>query len=287
MIQVKNNDNQTIKFSGKSEGCQIFSHLISNAVGTSPVQPNYGEITFEWKCTLPNGQSKPVFFGTLNMLFQSMLLLAGDITKRMAFVNQTPGLVMAVGQNVRTHCIADLSFYHTPYEGDHEIIIRSGQVFPTGFETSSYLNVDFNSSDDDPETPFILQQDNIPYGSSVKSFEVMGNVGGVVYVQSDNVFIETNVGAFNGQNEHPLDMVTCSSPLFNSMLHGNELQALLCDDVNGYIKDNAGTLVQHFLQKSLVLSERDLLVRPKFDFQINSASMVSGVSYNVISKVFV
>lgn len=287
MIKVTNNDNQTIKFSGKSEGCQIFSHLISNEVGGSIAQPNYGEVTFEWKCTLPSGQTMPVFFGTLNMLFQSMLLLAGDTTKRMSYVNQKPGLIVEIGSNVRSHCIADLSFYHTPYEGDHTIIIRSGRIFPTGFETSSYLNVDFNPSDDDAETPFILQQDNIPYGTSVKSFEIIGNVGGVVYVQSDNQFIETNVGAFNGTDLHPIDMVTCSSPLFNSMLHGNELQALLCDDANGYLGIVAGNLTQHFLQKSLILSERDLLVRPKFDFQINSASMVEGVSYNVISKVFV
>jgi hypothetical protein len=285
MLQIKNNDNQTLEFDGKSEGLQIFSHIIANTAGNAVNQPNYDEITFDWKLRLRDGRTIQVFSGRLNLLFQTMLLLTNDITKRMQYLNGMSGQALHVAGGNIDKAIADLSFFHSVLDGFHSIVIRSGQVFKAGDDVNSFLHIDFNPSDDDPETPFMLRQDNIPFGSSVQTFRITGNVGGIVYVQSDNTFIASNTGAYNGQDEHPLALVTCSSPLFNSMLRGSELQSLLVDDVAG-IPDFANSVMLS-IQKSLVLSERDLLINPQLDLQINSASMVSGVSYNIVSKVFV
>lgn len=273
MITIGNNDNKEIKLRGTIEGFNIISHIVNNAVNTSNTQPDYSQADVTIRSSF-NGRDRIFYAGRLDVLIQGLLLRKFDSSKRINYLVGSIGQCMIEkGESVIEEHLADLSVYFDAMEADWTFQIRTKQVFPVGEENSSYIMIQYNVSDDACISRFLCRLDSVEKTSSVKSIQFEGNVDAISWIQSDNELIANNVGAYNGKNVHPLASVTCSSPMYNQMLQGAELQVLAIDDATDALP----------LMKSLILSDRDILIQPKLDMQLNTASFDDGVSYNIFS----
>lgn len=278
---VHQNEEETMRYSGVIEGFRIIPHIYANAVNTSiaALNPAYKNCIIEWKC---NEEVK--YSGDLLTFVQGMLLRSFDTTMRMQFLNAECGYVVnAAAAAVAEKRFADLSVAFEPQAGEHVFTIRMNNTFAAGTESSSYIQFDWDKSDEVATSSFVLRVEPINV-SGDKSLQVKGVVSTLLYLQGDNEYIENNDGQFNGVSQHPILNSSCTSKYSENNYTGEELQIQEVFNLNGVV-DLANTK-KLVLQKSVRLSDREYMQDPNLTLKLNTASMVgSGVSYSLFYDI--
>ena len=113
-------------------------------------------------------------------------------------------------------------------------------------------------------------------------------------MQSDNEYIATNDGAFNSQSLHPVQNVSINSKYAQCNYQGEELQVLEIANKNGYIDVTPGVdgttatkVAQKTIQKTVRLSDREIMVNPEVNLKLRTASMKNdgSIAYSLGYKV--
>ncbi len=276
MRVVHQNEIETMQFAGVIEGFRIVPHIIADSVNQSlaALVPDYKKVIVEWKC-----DEDLKYSGDLLTFVQIMMFRAFDTTKRMQFLNANCGIVLeTAAASVAERRMADLSVAFEPQAGNHVFTVRLNDAFKAGTSVGSYIQFDFDKSDEVCTQLFKIRVDPVNI-SGDHSLQVRGNCSTVLWLQSDNEYIETNDSAFNGASAHPIQNSSCTSKYSENNYTGEELQIQEICDLNGVVDlANSKALA---LQKSVRLSDREIMVDPQITLKLNTASMDSAVAYNI------
>ena len=273
---VHQNEVETMSFSGVIEGFRIVPHITANSANNSlsNLIPDYRKCIVEWK-----RDEEIVYSGDLKTFVQLMFFRSFDSTLRMQFLNGDCGFIMeTAGASVIEKCLADLSVAFEPQAGNHVFTIRMNDTFKPGTENSSYIQFDFDKSDDVCTQLFKLRVEPVNI-SGDKSLQVKGNVSTMLWLQSDNEYIATNDSAFNSVSVHPVANASCTSKYAENNYTGEELQIQEVFNANGVV--DLANSKKLLLQKSVRLSDREIMVDPQLTLKLNTASMAPTVSYNI------
>lgn len=281
MIQLKQSETNVMKFSGTIEGFRILAHLKATTAGTALATKacDYKKIVVEWKC-----DGRTVFSGNLATLVQYLFFRAYDNTMRMQFLNAQNGIDMIPNSaGVSQYSVADLGVFFDSYFGVHEFTVRMNDCFDSATASAnSYMLFDFDKSDEKTSTPFVINQEAVTISGN-KGLSVVGSTTCILFQMSDNQFIENNVSKFNNINIHPVVSSSITSPYAENNYVGVELQNQEVYNVNGVVDlINSKKMV---LQKTVRLSDREVLVNPTVNLQLNVASMASTVDYSIMYDV--
>lgn len=276
MRVVHQNEIETMQFAGVIEGFRIVPHIIADSVNQSlaALVPDYKKVIVEWKC-----DEELKYSGDLLTFVQIMMFRAFDTTKRMQFLNANCGIVLeTAAASVAERRMADLSVAFEPQAGNHVFTIRLNDAFKAGTSVGSYIQFDFDKSDEVCTQLFKIRVEPVNI-SGDKSLQVRGNCSTVLWLQSDNEYIATNDAAFNGVSVHPIQNSACTSKYSENNYTGEELQIQEVCDLNGVVDlANSKALA---LQKSVRLSDREIMVDPQITLKLNTASMDTAVAYNI------
>jgi len=274
---VHQNEEETMSYNGVIEGFRIIPHIYANAVNVSlaSLVPVYKNCIIQWY-----RDEEEVYSGDLLTFVQTMFFRSFDTTLRMQFLNKENGFILeTAAASVAEKRLADLSVAFEPQAGAHKFIIRMNDTFKAGTENSSYIQFDFDKSDEVCKQLFKLRVEPINITGD-RSLQVKGVCSTLLYLQSDNEYLETNDGAFNGVNLHPIANSSCTSKYSENNYTGEELQIQEVFNLNGVV-DLANT--KHLrLQKSVRLSDREFMQDPNLTMKLRTASMAPGVSYALV-----
>lgn len=288
MRVFKNGETDVMEFDGNLEGLRILSKINADSANTALThashQPSYKDCIIDLVC-----DNEPVYQGDLNSFIQMMFMGAFDTTGRMQYLNAELGqLFVTHVSGVSEQLIADLSVNFEPMGGHWVLSIRMGNVFKSGTANASQLLFDFDKSDDVSTQRFRLFCEPISVASD-KHKQIIGNCTDIFFMQSDNEYIATNDGAFNSQSLHPVQNVSINSKYAQCNYQGEELQVLEIANKNGYISFDAETpaLAQKTIQKTVRLSDREIMVNPEVNLKLRTASMKNdgSIAYSLGYKV--
>lgn len=283
---LKNGETDTMSYNGCIEGFRILTKYKADSANTAlTTVASYKNVIIDWKC---DGQQ--VYAGDLATFIQAMFFRAFDSTKRMQYLNAEIGQVMvSAASNVYEQRIADLSVIFPSYAGNHEFIVRMNDCFPAESDGNSSILFDFDKSDDACREKFQLFAEPINI-SGDKAKQIVGNVSSLLFIQSDNEFIATNDGQFNGKSEHPILNCSINSVYAQCNYEGEELQVLEVNDVDGLIdptvsEGSVTAIAKKTMQKSVRLSDREIMSNPEVNLKLRIGSMSTSVQYSLVYDI--
>lgn len=283
---LKNGETDTMSYDGCIEGFRILSKYVADYANIAlTTVASYKNVIIDWKC-----DGEQVYAGDLATFIQASFFRAFDSTKRMQYLNGQIGqMIVTAASGVCESQVADLSVKFASYAGHHEFIIRMNTCFPSESDSESAILFDFDKSDDACTEKFKLYAEPINI-SGDKAKQIMGNVENILFIQSDNEFLESNDSKFNSTSLHPILNCAINSKYAQCNYSGEELQILEMADVDGLITPTVSggsvtAIVKKTLQKSVRLSDREIMLDPEVNLKLRPTSMSTSVQYSLVYDV--